>query len=130
MPERIQLSRAKGWRKPPGAVVVSRPSKWGNPFVVGQTTGCHARETAVALYRAWLEQGETAPYPHPGETEHLSALREFVLEHAPVQLAGKSLACWCPLPDEGEPDICHAAVLMEYVEWAHRQLAPEVASHE
>lgn len=31
-PKRIQLSRKRGYRKPPGAVVVSRPSKWGNPF--------------------------------------------------------------------------------------------------
>lgn len=31
-PQRIQLSREKGWRKPEGAIVVSRPSKWGNPF--------------------------------------------------------------------------------------------------
>jgi hypothetical protein len=29
------------------------------------------------------------------------------------ELAGKSLACWCPLPAEGEPDICHAAVLLD-----------------
>ena len=28
-------------------------------------------------------------------------------------LGGLSLACWCPLPAEGEPDICHARVLME-----------------
>lgn len=31
-PKRIQLRRTKGWRKPVGAVVVSRPSVWGNPF--------------------------------------------------------------------------------------------------
>lgn len=34
MPKRIQLRRTEGWRKPEGAIVVSRPSKWGNPFVV------------------------------------------------------------------------------------------------
>jgi hypothetical protein len=27
-------------------------------------------------------------------------------------LAGKDLACWCPLPAAGEPDICHAAALL------------------
>lgn len=117
MPERIQLSRAGGWRKPEGAVVVSRPSKYGNPFAIGKTIGCEDRPTAVAMYRAWLEDGATAPYPHPGESDHLSALREFVLAHAPAELAGKDLACWCPLPAEGEPDACHAAALMEYVEW-------------
>lgn len=33
-PYRVQLSRAKGWRKPPNTVVVARPSRWGNPFVL------------------------------------------------------------------------------------------------
>ena len=32
MPQRIQLRRTAGWRKPPGAVVVARPTRWGNPF--------------------------------------------------------------------------------------------------
>lgn len=32
MPRRIQLRRTKGWLKPEGAIVVARPSKWGNPF--------------------------------------------------------------------------------------------------
>lgn len=32
MPERIQLRRVMGWRKPEGAIVVARPTKWGNPF--------------------------------------------------------------------------------------------------
>ena len=26
-------------------------------------------------------------------------------------LHGRDVACWCPLPREGEPDWCHAAVL-------------------
>lgn len=38
-PKRIQLRRSKGWRKPEGAVVVSRPTKWGNPFGYRQHTG-------------------------------------------------------------------------------------------
>jgi hypothetical protein len=29
MPDRITRSRTKGWRKPPGAVIVARPSIWG-----------------------------------------------------------------------------------------------------
>jgi Domain of unknown function (DUF4326) len=27
-------------------------------------------------------------------------------------LAGRDLACWCPLPAAGEPDLCHAAALL------------------
>lgn len=63
----MQLRRTKGYRKPEGAVVVARPSKWGNPFplkgpwitwaAVG--LGYHGdeigrRNAAVALHRAWL----------------------------------------------------------------------------
>jgi Domain of unknown function (DUF4326) len=44
VPNRIQLSRRKGWRKPPGAVVVARPSRWGNPYRVAD----HGRAEAVA----------------------------------------------------------------------------------
>jgi hypothetical protein len=38
MPERIQLRRTAGWRKPEGALVVSRPSDWSNPFAIGTNT--------------------------------------------------------------------------------------------
>ena len=29
-------------------------------------------------------------------------------------LRGKNLACWCELPKPGKPDLCHAAVLLEF----------------
>jgi hypothetical protein len=32
--DRIQLSRRRGWRKPEGAIVVVRGTRWGNPFEV------------------------------------------------------------------------------------------------
>lgn len=43
MPSRIQLRRTKGWRKPEGAIVVARPSKWCHADVLlelanGETT--------------------------------------------------------------------------------------------
>lgn len=106
MPERIQRSRKKGWRKPEGAVVVSRPSGWGNPFVVGEpfrfvdtdgqvlmgVTG--SREAAVALFRRFL------------------AARPDLQAKVRAELAGRDLCCWCPLPGPDEPDVCHAAVLL------------------
>lgn len=85
-PERIQLRRTKGWRKPPGAVVVARPTKWGNPYPVAE----HGRSEAVRLYREHLGQ-------HP---EIIAAARR--------ELAGRDLACWCPI---GQP--CHADVLLD-----------------
>jgi hypothetical protein len=67
MPERIRLERRPGWRKPEGAIVVARPSKWGNPFpwqgdwimwtavALGYTASEVGRKmAAVALYRSWM----------------------------------------------------------------------------
>lgn len=67
MPERVQLRRVKGYRKPEGAVTVARPSKWGNPFPIegpwamwaAVGLGYHAgpggrRAMVVALHRSWL----------------------------------------------------------------------------
>lgn len=86
MPTRVQLRRTKGWRKPEGAVVVSRPGKWGNPFSVEE----FGREDAVRLHRDWL----------------LSL--PDIMALARTELAGKDLACWCP-PDQP----CHADVLLK-----------------
>ena len=88
MPERIQLRRSKGWRKPPGAAVVSRPSRWGNPFPVAD----YGRAEAVRLYRDRLLADPA------------------LIETARAELAGRDLACWCKLTD-----LCHADVLLELV---------------
>lgn len=103
--QRVQLRRTKGWRKPPGAVVVARPSRWGNPFrIVGTDRVVDAydtqhtcapgesRELAVRMYRVALLAGR------------LNCTEDDVRG----ELAGRDLACWCPLT---EP--CHADVLLE-----------------
>lgn len=86
---RISLSRAKGWRLPPGAVNVARPSAWGNPFRVGDVAEAwgpiRSRDEAVALYHARVLE------PPPG--------------HRYAELRGNVLACWCPLDGP-----CHADV--------------------
>lgn len=113
-PCRIQLRRTKGWRKPAGAVVVSRPSYWGNPFTLdcarladGAMTDAAAREWVTLAHRAWLTDDAWA-----GRLGGLQRPRAWVLEHV-GELAGKDLCCWCPLPAEGAEDHCHARVLME-----------------
>ena len=70
-PQRIQLRRTKGWRKPEGAIVVARPTKWGNPFRVGTKQGL-ARVPAVDHPdREWEYEGRISaagnlhPYYHP-----------------------------------------------------------------
>ena len=66
-------------------VYVGRPSKWGNPFVIGKDG---TREQVIQKYRQWLL----------GQPDLLAALPE---------LKGKTLACWCA------PCACHADVLAE-----------------
>lgn len=101
MPQRFQLSRRAGYKKPAGAVVVSRPSKWGNPWRIGdlfaEAAAKLTAEQAVYLYRDALTFGS------------LGVSRDDVRR----ELRGKDLACWCALPAQGAEDVCHAAVLLE-----------------
>jgi hypothetical protein len=71
MPERIQRKRVKGWRMPPGAVYVGRPTRWGNPFAIGGPSGL-ARVPAVHYPdREWEYEGRISAagmrhdYHHP-----------------------------------------------------------------
>lgn len=111
---RIQRKRTKGWRMPEDAIVVTRPSRWGNPFTVGflcplfwiwrnghwtnepyGTDWVRDRTHAVDLYRRIARQ-----------PDFIAAVRR--------ELAGRDLACWCPLTDaNGQPVPCHADVLLE-----------------
>jgi hypothetical protein len=88
-PVRVRLSRRRGWRKPANTVVVSRPSRWGNPFAARDADD---RGRVVALYRAFIHRPENA------------GLRKA----ARRELRGRNLACWCPLDGP-----CHADVLLE-----------------
>jgi hypothetical protein len=87
-PQRIQLSRKKGWKMPPNTVKVSRPTKWGNPFTVEQ----YGREKAVQMFRDYIGHPNS---PHGFQYEEIKQLR------------GKNLACFCPLDKP-----CHADVLL------------------
>src|SRR5436309_12708513 len=95
MPKRIQLSRKGGWRLPPNTVVVSRPTKWGNPFRPGSYAGpvkVVDAAHAVACFRASLLFG--------GLGVTIEAVRR--------ELRGKNLAWWC-----APRSPCHADVLLE-----------------
>jgi Domain of unknown function (DUF4326) len=86
---RIQLRRSQGWRKPEGAVVVARPSRWGNPYRIGVDGD---RQACMEQYRAALAQGRLP----------------FTAAEVVADLSGRDLACWCP-PDQP----CHADILLE-----------------
>jgi len=130
MPVRIQRSRAVGWRLPEGAVYVGRPTKWGNPFLVSTDTldtfgnpsplsvidstdrrpvqhhfltRRHALDYAVNMYRTSLRVAKQLP-----EEAALAEPWALAIVQALPEIAGRDLACWCPL---NHP--CHADVLLD-----------------
>ena len=103
-PKRIQRKRTKGWRKPDGAVVVDRTSRFGNPYIVGVHGDA---QKCVDLYRSAMGGliDNTKP-PHPpvvGVIKAQDNLRTY--GHL---LRGKDMVCWC-----GPDQPCHADVLLE-----------------
>ena len=80
------LERAKG-RQALSAmqVYIGRPSKWGNPFVIGRDG---SRADVIAKYRAWI-------------------VAQPALMNALDELRGRDLTCWCA------PLACHGDVLIE-----------------
>jgi hypothetical protein len=110
MPERIQRSRAAGWRLPACAVCVTRPGKYGNPFLwtdypttapgddgaLVRISDADRRRFAVDDFEAavWFQAvGWPVGYP--------------TVEEIRAELAGCDVACWCPL---GSP--CHGGTLL------------------
>lgn len=103
-PHRVRLSRERGYRKPSGSIVVARPTKWGNPFLLSdvsrrfpsldadQCAGFVVNEFRDLMGSELLRARHN--YPDPAEIRAV--------------LAGFDLACWCPL---NKP--CHADVLLE-----------------
>src|SRR5438094_161476 len=92
MPTRFQYRRG-AW-KSPNSRIVTRPSRFGNPFRLAleerNDRVAHAR--VVAQYRAWITAPEQAQ----------------LLADARRKLRGLDLGCTCP---PGLP--CHADVLLE-----------------
>ncbi len=66
-------------------VYIGRPTKWGNPFVIGRDGN---RSEVIEKYRSWVQE----------QPELMNSLHE---------LKGKVLGCWC------SPKPCHGDVLAE-----------------
>jgi hypothetical protein len=103
MPKRIQRRRTKRWKLPEGAVCVTRPGKWGNPFEVGKHGN---RERCVKLYRLLAAGYFCLSFG----TEHVTLQEQArkSMGDAAKELRGKDLACYCSLDQP-----CHAEVLLE-----------------
>ena len=68
-------------------IYIRRPSKWGNPFVIGKDGD---RKQVVGKYKEWLLSNKEL-------MKDLSELR------------GKILGCWCA------PELCHGDILIELI---------------
>ena len=66
-------------------VYIGRPSKFGNPFVIGRDG---TRVEVILQYEAWL------------------LAQPALVAAAKRELRGKSLVCWCA------PQACHGDILM------------------
>lgn len=93
MPKRVKVDwRVKGGKKPENVKLVTRGTRFGNPYIVGIAAPDAA--TAVAMFREWIE----------GDTIGARLTRGRVEKH----LRGFDLACYCALDQP-----CHADVLLE-----------------
>lgn len=111
--KRIQRRRTKGWRMPEGAVYVGRPSRWGNPYSVGDPDPEWCGQS-IALTTRGIE---ARPLDAQGTTYHFRLYAIDRLGREPdwlEPLRGRDLACWCPLTDDqGNRVPCHADVLLD-----------------
>lgn len=103
--KRIQRKRTKGWKMPPNAISVTRPTTWGNPFVVGMIV--NFTESASHAFR--VKDRHHAVELHKRMLEHIRENDPKLFEELIAPLRGKNLACWCKLTDE-----CHADNWLEF----------------
>lgn len=101
-PVRVQRRRARGWTMPANTVYVGRPTKWGNPFIVGKDG---TAQECFTLYLHLAAGRLCISMPLEAVQRQRAALA--AMQRASAELRGKNLACWCR---PGAP--CHADVLL------------------
>lgn len=82
---KVLNARKVGKRSSATQLYIGRPSKWGNPFVIGRDG---SRADVIAKYRAWI-------------------VAQPALLNALDELRGRDLICWCA------PLACHGDVLID-----------------
>lgn len=88
---------------PPNTVSVTRPGKWGNPFIVGQL---YTRRRMCP--GGGKESNIVVDAEHAVRLFRRFTARETLYQIESEQLRGKNLACFCALDQP-----CHADVLLE-----------------
>lgn len=92
------MSRVVHCKREASDVYIGRPSKWGNPFVVGRDG---ARGECIEKYRTWI-------------------LTQHTLLNDLEELRGKTLGCWCA------PNPCHGDVLVELLRKTNMSDSPRM----
>ena len=113
-PKRIQRKRTSGWKMPENTVSVTRPGKWGNPFVVGDfiKIGNGKKAGEFGYIKAIHPKYATSGFRELKTiADVIASYTEYVTKYPPLnisELRGKDLACWCK---PGQP--CHADILLK-----------------
>ncbi len=75
-------------KKEPYDILISRPSKWGNPFVIGKDG---TRKEVIEKFENWIRN----------QPELMNDI---------IELDGKVLGCWC------KPQLCHGDILVKLLD--------------
>lgn len=140
-PVRLQLSRKRGFNLQElslatnglPAISVARPGRWGNPFIVGQPSGCEFQdggdptpmiaaltlEQCIDFYRSMVG-GCLSPEMHPWGHRWMATYKKRAgkWSHPAEDLRrfrGFNLACFC-----AHDAACHADVLLSLAEGTDR----------
>lgn len=100
---------------PAGAVRVTRPTRWANPFPVDR----YGRDEALRLYSGWLTGDPDAVAEARDVGCRLRLYGPALVDAARRELAGHDLACWCPAELR-----CHAELLIAAVRAADGPQVP------
>lgn len=113
-PQRIQRKRTKGWRMPENTVYVGRGSRWGNHWQVVESDDGWGVKLFKQKFHLIGTKHEAARLAVEAYENNLHDGYTSLIDKAPQELAGKNLACWCPLDQP-----CHADVLLEIANKEH-----------
>jgi len=111
MTQRIQRSRKKGSKLPPGTINCTRPGPFGNPFTVKlcrqagyEGTDAELKSYCVDVFRMWLGPMWRVVCP----TKKSERRRNVILSRLHEIRDAPYACCWCR---EGDP--CHVDVEIE-----------------
>lgn len=102
-PQRIQRKRTKGWRKPVGAIDVTRPGRYGNPISIERDGQCW-RVVRDGDVLGWFDDKQSAAEHAVNYfLDYVDYMQFSDRQEILDDLRGHDLMCWCKI---GDP--CHA----------------------